>query len=117
MTGKRAVEARALHDELCRRLAEIGVEHRAWPGRDDGFAALLHDGKELGHFHHWAEIDLRLGQAIIEREKLSPIRESTIHPERAAHSPWHEMKLLSSADVDEAVRLVHFAIASKKKNK
>jgi hypothetical protein len=106
---------RSLHDELCRRLGEIGVEHRAWPGREDGFAALLHGGKELGHFHHWAEIDLRLGKDLIAREGLSPLPDSTVHPERAANSPWYELRLLSRSDVDEAVRLVQLAVAAVKK--
>ncbi len=106
---------RTLHDDLCRRLAQIGVEHRAWPGREDGFAALLYQGKELGHFHHWAEIDLRLGKELIARESLSPLPGSTVHPGRAANSPWHELRLLSGADVDEAVRLVQLAIAANEK--
>jgi hypothetical protein len=107
--------SRSLHDELCRRLLEIGVEHRAWPGRDDGFAALMYQGKELGHFHHWTEIDLRIGRQVIEREKLPRIQDSTVHPDRAAGSPWYEWRLKRPADVDEAVRLVQLAIAGSKK--
>lgn len=100
----------ALHDELCRRLREIGVEHRPWPGRDDGFAGLEYDGRDLGHFHHWSEIDLRLGKTLIARENLVRMKDSKVHPDRAKNSPWHEMKLRSPADVDEAVRLVQLAI-------
>jgi hypothetical protein len=110
-----AAHTRALHDELCRRLGELGVEHRAWPGRDDGFAALLYDGRELGHFHHWSEIDLRLGKEVIAKEKLQPMAGSTVHPDRAANSPWHEMRLVERCDVDEAIRLVQLAIAARKK--
>ncbi|HEX6637243.1 MAG TPA: luciferase family protein [Steroidobacteraceae bacterium] len=106
---------RALHDDLCRRLRDIGVEHRPWPGRDDGFAALLFDGRELGHFHHWSELDLRLGKDVIAKEKLVKMAGSTVHPDRAANSPWHEMRVKLPSDVDEAVRLVRLAIAARKK--
>jgi hypothetical protein len=107
-------DSRALHDELCRRLREIGVEHQTWPGRDDGFAALLFNGRDLGHFHHWSEIDLRLGKMLIAKEKLVPMKDSKVHPDRAKNSPWHEMRLRSVSDVDEAVRLVQLAITEQK---
>lgn len=116
MPGKRLADARQLHDELCRRLRSLGVEHRPWPGRDDGFAALLHDGKEIGHFHHWGELDLRLGKDVIEREKLSRLTDSTVHPDRAANSPWYEIRLDGARDVDEALRLVQLAVSARKKS-
>ena len=100
----------ALRKSLSRRLREIAVEERAWPGRDDGFASLLFGGKEFAHFHTWCEIDIRLGKVAIARERLEHPANSTVHPGRSRNSPWYEMKILTAADVDEAVRLVKVAI-------
>jgi hypothetical protein len=100
----------ALHDRLVQRLREIGVEERAWPGRDDGFASLLFDGKEFAHFHTWCEIDIRLGKDAIKRERLVHPSSSRVHPGRSRNSPWYEMTILGASDVDEVVRLVKIAI-------
>jgi hypothetical protein len=100
----------ALRSALSKRLRDIGVVERAWPGRDDGFASLLFDGKEFAHFHTDCEIDIRLGKSVIKRERLVHSSDSTVHPDRALSSPWYEMKVTSAADVDEAVRLVQIAI-------
>ena len=37
---------RQLRSDLVTRLNELGVEERAWPGRDDGFSSLVFAGKE-----------------------------------------------------------------------
>ncbi len=100
----------ALREQLSRRLRELEVEERAWPGRDDGFVSLLFDGKEFAHFHTGSEIDIRLGKDTIERERLVHPVDSKVHPGRSGNSPWYEMAILSAADVDEAVRLVKIAI-------
>jgi Family of unknown function (DUF5519) len=100
----------ALRKKLSRKLQEIGVEEKAWPGRDDGFAALLFNGKEFAHYHCWDEIDIRLGKVTIKREGLSHPADSTAHPDRSKNSPWYEMKILTGEDVDQAVRLVRLAI-------
>ncbi|MCB1553014.1 MAG: DUF5519 family protein [Xanthomonadales bacterium] len=102
----------ALRDTLSRRLRELGVEERAWPGRDDGFASLHFRGKEFAHFHHWSEIDIRLGKDVIKRERLVRAAPSKVHPDRASGSPWFEIALNSTADVDEALRLVKLVVAS-----
>jgi hypothetical protein len=86
------------------------VEERAWPGREDGFASLLFNGKEFAHFHHWCEIDIRLGKDAIRREGLMHPADSKVHPGRSGNSPWYEMTILNAADVNEAVRLVKIAI-------
>jgi hypothetical protein len=99
-----------LRTKLSSQLRELSVEERAWPGREDGFASLLFKGNEFAHFHDWHEIDIRLGKELISRERLSR-RPSRVHPNRANGSPWYEMKLNSSSDVDEVVRLVKLAIA------
>jgi len=95
---------------LSQRLRELAVEERAWPGRDDGFASLLFEGKEFAHFHNWSEIDIRLGKDAIGREGLVHPADSKVHPGRSKNSPWYEMRILSAADVDEVVRLVKIAI-------
>ena len=100
----------ALRNSLSQRLRELAVEERAWPGRDDGFASLLFDGKDFAHFHTWSEIDIRLGKDVIRRERLVHPSNSKVHPGRSNNSPWYEMKILNAADVDEAVRLVKIAI-------
>lgn len=99
-----------LRDSLIERLRDLSVEERAWPGRDDGFASLLFEGKEFAHFHDWREIDIRLGKETIARERLARAPVSRVHPGRSKSSPWYEMTLDSPADVDEAVRLVKLAI-------
>jgi hypothetical protein len=103
-------KASALREQLTRRLLEIGVEERAWPGRDDGFASLLFQGKDFGHFHSDCEIDIRLGKDVIARERLIHPPDSSVHPGRARNSPWYEMKVRSAADIDEAARLVRIAV-------
>ena len=100
----------ALRNALSKRLRDIGVVERAWPGRDDGFASLLFGGKEFAHFHTECELDIRLGKDVIKRERLVHPTDSTVHPDRARSSPWFEMKVTSAADMDEAVRLVQIAI-------
>ena len=88
---------------------------RAIPGRDDGFAGLLFEGKDFAHFHSFSEIDIRLGKDIIKREGLVHPSDSTVHPGRAKGSPWYEMKLTRAADVDQAIRLVKLAIEALRK--
>jgi len=100
----------ALRKTLSQRLRELAVEERFWPGRDDGFAALIFNGKEFAHFHDWCEIDIRLGKDVIQRERLVHPASSTVHPGRAKGSPWYEMRIQNAADVDEALRLVTVAI-------
>lgn len=106
-----------LRELLSHRLRELGVEERAWPGRDDGFASLLFNGKDFAHFHNWCEIDIRLGKATIKRERLAHPATSKVHPDRSKNSPWFEMQIGSPADVDEIVRLVKLAVAELKSGK
>ena len=104
--------SKALRDRLSQQLRELGVEERAWPGRDDGFASLLFEGKEFAHFHNWCEIEIRLGKETIKRERLVHPANSKVHPTRAKGSPWYELAIRSDADVDEVVRLVKIVIQS-----
>ena len=75
-----------------RKLRELGVEQRPWPGRE-GFASLFYKGK-----------------AVIRRERLSPLPDSTVHPDRAKGSAWYEMRIATAADVEKSFRLVQLAI-------
>jgi hypothetical protein len=95
---------------LSKRLGELGVEERAWPGRDDGFCSLLFDGEEFAHFHSHDEIDIRLGKTIIQRERLVHPADSIVHPTRSPSSPWYEMKIRTNTDVKQALRLVQLAL-------
>lgn len=99
-----------MREKLSRGLRELGVEEKAGPGRTDGFTALTFQGKQFAHFHHDHEIDIRLGKATIERERLVHPATSTVHPRRAKGSPWYEMKIVTGADVDEVLRLVRMVI-------
>jgi hypothetical protein len=103
-------EVNKLRNRLSQRLSELGIEERAWPGRDDGFASLLFHGKEFAHFHTHCEIDIRLGKEVIKRECLVHRAESIVHPDRSSSSPWYEMEVHNASDVEEAVRLVQLAV-------
>ena len=70
--------------KLLRELEHIsGLEHREWPERTDGFSTLHFNGKEIAHFHHFNELDLRLGKALIQREGLIHPTDSQKHPKRS----------------------------------
>lgn len=99
-----------LRDELVRRLAKLGVEHRLMPGRDDGFASLWSGGKAFAHFHNDHEVDIRLTRALIERHALVHPSDSTVHPGRSGKSHWIEVRFTTKRHVDEVVRLVKLAI-------
>ncbi len=61
----------ALHEQLSRKLRELGVEERAWPGRDDGvLASVLFRGKELAHFHAVTNWTSGSARDVIKRERL-----------------------------------------------
>lgn len=99
-----------LRKTLSRKMRDLGVEERAWPGRDDGFASLLYKGKDIAHFHSDCELDVRLGKTVKSREGLKPLPDSTVHPTRAKGSPWQELRISTESDVNEAIRLLQLAI-------
>jgi hypothetical protein len=99
-----------LRARLIKRLKKLGVEHRAWPGRDDGFASLCHDGKDFAHFHDDNELDLRLTRTIIDRERLVHPSGSRVHPNRSRTSHWIEVRFTTLTELDHVVRLVKLAI-------
>ena len=57
-----------------------GVSHTPWPERDDGFSTLHFQNKEIGHFHNFQEIDLRLGRKLIKAEGLTHYSDSNTPP-------------------------------------
>lgn len=101
----------ALRTRLIERLAALGVQEQPFPGRDDGFAGLLFNGKEFAHFHGWSELDIRMGKQAIAREGLVRRHASTVHPTRSPNSPWYEIQFHDEADIDEVVRLVRLVLA------
>jgi Family of unknown function (DUF5519) len=104
---------RSLRAQLIARLAPLGVTDHPLPGRDDGFSCLRHGGKELAHFHHDHELDLRLTAAVIARERLVHPPGSKAHPTRGAKSPFIEVRFTTAADLDRVVALVRLAIAAR----
>jgi hypothetical protein len=99
-----------LRDELIQRLAELGVEYRPMPGRDDGFASLCFGNKAFAHFHNDNELDLRLTRSIIEREGLVHPPDSLVHPGRSRNSHWIEVRFTTHRQLDRVVKLVKLAI-------
>ena len=96
-----------LKDELLAELEQIpGVAHVPYPDRDDGFSGLTFRGEDIGHFHHFNEIDLKLGKRLIKREGLKPYPDSKNHPKRSANSQYIEVRFHSTRDLSKVVRLV-----------
>jgi hypothetical protein len=100
-----------LRAQLIERLVPLGVEDRVWPGRDDGFSALYYQGKSFAHFHDDHELDIRLTQSLIRRERLVRATNSRVHPDRSQNSQWIEIPFASEADISRIVLLVKLAIA------
>lgn len=94
-----------------RLVAEVqkidGVEDR--PSPVAGGSALFYRGKEFAHFHNDTELDLRLTKKLIKAEALQHPKDSVQHANRAAGSPWIELRFNSVKDVDEVARLVRLA--------
>ena len=88
-----------------------GLEHKEWPERTDGFSTLHFNGKEIAHFHHFNELDLRLGKVLIKQEGLVHYSDSKNHPKRAKSSPYIELRFQNDKDILEVVRLVKLSIA------
>ncbi len=99
-----------LRSQLIQRLEKLGVEDRAWPGRDDGFSSLFYRGKEFAHFHDDSELDIRLTKSIINREGLEHPADSRVHPNRTKNSQWIEVRFAKAADIEKVVHLVKLAI-------
>ena len=87
-----------------------GVSHTPWPERDDGFSTLHFQNKEIGHFHNFQEIDLRLGRKLIKAEGLTHYTDSKNHPNRSANSIFMERRFANKKEVEDIVRLIKLAV-------
>ena len=95
--------------QLVRKLEEIpGLEDR--PSKVAGGSALFYRGKEIAHFHHDHEIDVRLTKRVIRREGLQHHDDSEFHHHRSPSSEWIELRFRSARDVSEVVRLFKLAL-------
>ena len=93
-----------LRKELVKKLEKInGLEDR--PSKVAGGSALFYKDKEIAHFHHDNEIDVRLTNKVIRKEKLAQPIGSKVHKQRSPSSQWIEIRFETSKEVDEAVRL------------
>lgn len=101
----------SLKQRLLDRLA--GIEGlTAEPSPVAGGTALVHRGREIAHFHHDHELDLRLTRALIAASGLSHPRDSVVHPKRAASSHWIELRLQDADDVERVAGWVEQAIGA-----
>jgi hypothetical protein len=89
-------------------LAEIpGLEERA--STVAGGTALFYRSKEIAHFHHDTEIDVRLTKRVIKQEGLEHPSDSLVHANRAKTSEWMELRYSTAAEVKRVVRLFKLA--------
>ena len=98
-----------LKNELIKRLERIpGLEDR--PSKVAGGSAIFYNGKEIAHFHHDNEIDVRLTKKVIRKEGLMHPTDSELHRHRTPSSEWIELRFRKSKDLDEVVRLFKLAL-------
>lgn len=95
-----------LKTELIQRLERLGVTHQEWPDRDDGFSTLHFADKEIAHFHHFHELDLKLGKKLIQANKLEHPTDSLVHPKRKAGSQYIELPLSTKQHLNHIVDLI-----------
>lgn len=94
---------------LIQKLETIpGLEDR--PSKVAGGSAIFYKNKEIAHFHHDNEIDVRLTKKIIKLENLSQPDDSDFHHHRSPSSEWIELRFKSQKQVDEVVRLFKLAL-------
>ncbi|MBY0416117.1 MAG: DUF5519 family protein [Bdellovibrionales bacterium] len=99
----------SLKKELVKRLEEIpGLEDR--PSIVAGGSAIFYKNKEIAHFHHNNEIDVRLTKKIIRSEGLSHPEGSEFHKTRSKTSEWIELRYTKKDHLDEVVRLFKLAV-------
>jgi hypothetical protein len=101
-----------LRKKLIKRIAILGVEDRPLPGRDDGFSSLVYGGKAFAHFHNDNELDIRLTKPVIDREGLTHLPDSVVHPDRTRTSHWIELRFTTSAELERVIKLVQIAIGN-----
>lgn len=98
-----------LRAELIKKLERIaGLEDR--PSKVRGGSAIFYNEKEIAHFHHDNEIDIRLTKKIIRKEGLNHYEDSEVHKHRSPNSEWIEVRFRTAKDIDEVVRLFKLAL-------
>lgn len=98
-----------LRADLIKRLQKIpGVVSRKSKFADIG--AIFFKEKEIAHFHHDHEIDVRLTKKVIRKEGLNHPTGSKLHKHRSPTSEWIEIRFKKPADVTEVVRLFKLAV-------
>jgi hypothetical protein len=71
---------------------------------------LFYKNKEIAHFHHDHEIDVRLTKKIIKSEGLSHPEASEFHHHRSKTCEWIELRYTKATHLPEVVRLFELAI-------
>jgi hypothetical protein len=98
-----------LRRKLVKKLNRIsGLEER--PSKVSGGSAIFFNDREIAHFHHDGEIDVRLTKKVIRKEGLTHPSGSKIHHHRSPNSEWIEIRFKNLKDVNEAVRLFKLAL-------
>lgn len=97
-----------LKAQLVEQLEKIpGLEDR--PSKVAGGSALFYKNKEIAHFHHDNEVDVRLTKKIIKAEGLSHPEDSKFH-QRTPSSEWIELRFTRKEHLEEVVRLFKLAL-------
>ena len=106
----------SLKKELVTRIERIrGLTHVPYPDRDDGFSTIALNGKEIGHFHHFNELDLKLGKKLIKREGLTHYPDSENHPNRSPNSQFIELRFHQKSDLNKIIELIELLVADQSK--
>ena len=93
-----------LRKQLVKKLAAIpSLEDR--PSKVSGGSAIFYKNREIAHFHHDHEIDVRLTRKVIRQMKLEHPENSKLHRGRAKTSDWIELRFYKSSEVDKIVDL------------
>lgn len=97
-----------LKEKLISELEKMkGLESR--PSKVAGGTALFYKNKEIAHFHHDNEVDLRLTKKIIKAEGLSHPEGSEFHHHRSKTCEWIELRYTKATQLPEVVRLFELA--------
>lgn len=98
-----------LRNQLVKKLQEIpDLEDR--PSKIAGGTAIFFKEKEIAHFHHDNEIDVRLTAKVIRKLKLEHPKDSKLHRGRAKTSQWMELRFYNSTEVEQIVELFKLAL-------
>ncbi len=98
-----------LKQELLAQLRQVeGLSEQS--SRVAGGVALFFQGKEVAHFHHDGELDLRLTRKVIKSLGLAHPERSHMHPKRAVSSQWIEVRFEKPEDLPRVVALVRLAV-------